>query len=627
MADQANRTRRTVNRLGQLTRITKARDQLGQGDRKDLYEFRVGRSSRVTVTTRAPGPIAVVLRGRQAAIGRAQGRRRTLRAVLEAGRYFLQVSLKGRRPQSTPYRLTVRSQFLPPQAPPQPVTPVPPPQPISPSPAPVEPTPAQPAPLPPVLRRYDFTYYYRPNSPSSERYYGYVIAPAQRYRLGWQDVNPQVSESGMNGRYRITRISAHPSRQRQGQVFVRSYIDVNAGSAQRYQPYYQSRGLPSGRSGLGSELDYIDLSRPGQSTAPRRRFGRDYYAADPALTQISNLAFSGDEGETGQFRLRLTRQPHSLVSLRFARDGAITVDADGDISNGTQDTLSFTPDNWRQPQTVQFVAEPDGTDRDRSASVSALLSGGLETSETYSLGTIRSTTVPDASRYNIDLDFRADALGFWTPERRQVMQQAAQDWASRIADDLPDMRLDQVISLKQPVPSDLGQSITLESNRYIDDLVVFVGAYNALDGAGAWGNVQLGAFSSAEPLPRASMVTINQRYAINYTDAQLYWLMAHELGHALGLLRQSAAGRSLIFAPSPETAVFQGEYATVANGGQPVPLRSQDAHDHDHGNYDYGHVAASVHSVMGYTQRASQPTAVDFGMLADIGYRIDGVNA
>ena len=112
--------------------------------------------------------------------------------------------------------------------------------------------------------------------------------------------------------------------------------------------------------------------------------------------------------------------------------------------------------------------------------------------------------------------------------------------------------------------------------------------------------------------------------------------MAHEVGHALGLIRQSYAGRRLIDASSPATAVFRGRYAALANGG-PVALRSQDSHGHDghgshgghdhSGSYDYGHTAAAVDSIMGYTQRASGPTAVDFGMLADIGYLVDGVNA
>ena len=654
MADRADSTRRNANRLGQLTRAVRTRDRLGAGDRTDIYEFRLRRASRVTLTSRSRrGTRLLLLNRRGQAIERSQGRRHRLQALVDAGRYFIKVSLRGRKAKNTPYRFAVRPQALPepPSAPPLPMpgqpaptpaappvalrptrppTPITPPIPTSPpQPAPVAPPaqpPATPTP-PPALQRYDFTYHYRPNSTSGDRYQGYVIAPARTYGLGWHDVSARISESGFNGRYRITRVSDANNPQQRGQVFINSYTDVN-GSAQTYQPYYNRRGLPSGRAGLGSELDYIDLSNPGQRTAPLRRFGQDFYAADPALTQISNFAFSGNEGDTGRFQLRLTRRPPSLVSLRFTRDSALTVDADGDISNGTQDTLTFTPENWNQAQTVQFVAEPDGTTGDRRAAVNLLLSGGLTTAEAHELGTIRSTSAPNPSQYNIDLDFRADSLGFWTPARRQILQRAAQDWSRRVAFDLPDIRLDQVIALKQPIPSNLEQSISLESNRHIDDLVVFMGAYDAIDGAGAWGNVQVGASSEADPLPRASIVTINQRYAVNYTDDQLYWLMAHELGHALGLIRQSAAGRRLIYAPSPETAVFLGRYAAAANNGQPVPLRSQDAHDHNHGSvHDYGHPAASVDSILGYTQRASQPTAVDFGMLADIGYRIEGINA
>ncbi len=100
------------------------------------------------------------------------------------------------------------------------------------------------------------------------------------------------------------------------------------------------------------------------------------------------------------------------------------------------------------------------------------------------------------------------------------------------------------------------------------------------------------------------MLTINQRYAIDYSDADLYWLMSHEIGHALGLIRQSQAGRDLIESSSPEAAVFRGRYARAANGDRNVPLQSQDGPNPITGRYDYGHPAAAVDSVSGYTQRA-----------------------
>ncbi|MGF1538783.1 MAG: hypothetical protein ACFB4J_20165 [Elainellaceae cyanobacterium] len=671
--DRAGNRRRSAKHLGKLTGLKQVNDRLGGDDRVDMYDFRVGQSSRVILKlSRFRFNANMALLDKQGQVierSHRPGRRpEKIKASLEPGRYFVRVWTRDRtvRDRTMPYRLRLRSRLLPASDLPAPDLPAPdlsapnPPiaeVPVSNTPT-LDPAPDIPTSAPPVsqplvvspptstqstrdsepparpdLVRYDFEYHYKGSTEgvSSDRYQGYVIAEAQTYAMGWHDPRPEVTELGFNGQYQITAIRDYDDSNQQDAdlVYVSRYTDVNNGSEQFYTPYYQSQGLPSGRRGLGSELDFIDLFHPHHDTAPQRQFGQDRYAADPALTQISDVEFNGQEGGIGHFRIRLTRPPQSRVTLTFIRnDSDVTIDADGQIQNGIQDTLTFTRDSWNQPKTVAFVAEVDDSDQDRpAAQIRYVLSDGLAGSETYTIGPIQNTDSPDPTRYNIDFDFRADHLGFWTPARRRVLRQAADDWSSRVAADLPGFWLNEAVSLKHPTRNDLSGAIALESNRYVDDLVIFAGAYDAEDGAGAWAGVQIEAAGLSNDLPRVSMLTINQRYAVDYSEANLYWLMSHEIGHTLGLIRQSQAGRDLIDNTSPETAVFRGRYARAANGDRNVPLQSQDGPNPITGHYDYGHPADAVDSILGYTQRASQPTAIDYAMLADIGYSVYGVNA
>ncbi|MGF1515225.1 MAG: hypothetical protein ACFB5Z_16215 [Elainellaceae cyanobacterium] len=707
--DRAGHNRKTAKRLGRLAGGRQIQARLGGGDRVDLYAFRLGHSSRVNLRLsrfRANADLSL-LDGQGQTIKRSQrpGRRsEKIQAVLEAGRYFVRAWTRGStvrdrpvRNRPMPYRLQLRARGLPavpevsapglalpvpptssvpgtatPSAPapstttPSTTTPIPASAPVIPPSRPLppgltpDPTPPAPPklvtdPVRPDLVRYDFEYHYGRSATGraagqtiGDRYRGYVVAQAGTHALGWYDVNPAVNELGFNGQYLITAVSDDDDARPQdaGLVFVTGYTDVNAGSQKGYEPYFYGQGLPSGRGGLGSELDFIDLfgssqsgpgqSGPGQShldqaylnqpKALQRRFGEDRYASDPALVRISDLSFSGLEGDMGRFRLRLTRQPRSAVTVTFG-GGKLTVDADGQIHNGTQDTLTFTRSNWNQPQTAAFVAELDGTSEDRpSGEISYSLSGGLTGGSTHDVGPIHNTYASDPRAYNIDFDFRADHLNFWTPARRRVLQRAADDWASRIATDFSSFQFNDVVSLRHPTQDAPSGEITLASNRYVDDLVIFAAAYDADDGAGAWAGVQTEGPGPANDLPRVSMLTVNQRYAADYSEADLYWLTSHEIGHGLGLIRQSRAGRALLDSSSPETAVFRGKHAREAHGGN-VPLQSQDGPNPITGRYDYGHPADSVDSILGYTQRASRPTAVDYAMLADIGYSVYGVNA
>ncbi|MBY5282209.1 hypothetical protein F2Y95_10670, partial [Aphanizomenon flos-aquae CCAP 1446/1C] len=330
-----------------------------------------------------------------------------------------------------------------------------------------------------------------------------------------------------------------------------------------------------------------------------------------SLAEISNLSFSGKEGDIGTFGIRLSQAPTSNVTVTFNHGGFLTIDADNIIDNGTQKTLTFTPSNWNVNKTVRFIAEVDGSSANRTSgnTISYNLSGGKTGTGSYNLGTITNTYAPDNTKFNIDLDFRNDYLGFWTSARKTIAKKAADDWAVRIADEFSAMTLNQseIVTMQNPTNFNPDNSFDFTANRYVDDLVIFVGVFSQWDDASGLGN---GWINYPESLPRYGMVVIDAKDSL--TDSLLYEVFSHEIGHALAMLW---AKPELIDYSNSSTPIFKGEYTRTANGGSYISLR------------DGVHPADNVNSIMSYGDLATAPTNIDFAMLADSGYRVYGFNA
>ena len=348
-----------------------------------------------------------------------------------------------------------------------------------------------------------------------------------------------------------------------------------------------------------------------------------------SLVTFSNLLFSGKEGDTGTFQLKLNldKPPTSNITLAFTPGSFLVVDADGNLQNGTQNFVTFTPQTWNQIQTVWFIAEVDGvaTDRVIGNTIDYQLSGGIAASGTYNLGSIANTYAPDTSRFNIDLDFRNDTSGFWTVERRAIAQKASTDWSSRIANEWTGLQLNGAIN-KLGIGS--YANTAFQTRRYVDDVVVFVNTINSNGTAGGYGGIEYdygGWITSANLMPRVGQIAIDEAVSNIY----LYNAVSHELGHTLGLLGLNWEGYLKQDFTTPQTAVFKGEYSKALNGGQYIPLQSQDGANPVTGGYDYWHPAARVSSIMSYQwlYYLPGPTEMDFAMLADSGYQVYGVNA
>lgn len=351
------------------------------------------------------------------------------------------------------------------------------------------------------------------------------------------------------------------------------------------------------------------------------------YTSDPIT--ISQFSFSFQEGASGTFQIQLNQAPTSNVTLTFTSGDFLVVDADGDLRNGTQTSLTITPETWQQARTVWFIAEADSVSTDRTSgnTICYSLSGGLTFNGMYDLGTIANTYAPDPTRFNIDLDFRNDVLGFWTPERQAIAQKAANDWANWIADRWSGLQLNNAIQI---LDNGFPSQSTFTTKRYVDDVLVFVNAISSGGLIGGYGGPEYEFGGWITPNGTGSMPRVGQ-IAIDtlVSDTYLYNAVLHELGHVLGLVGMNWAGYLQEDLSTPQTAVFKGYYATIANGGSPIPLQSQDGPNSVTGTYNYYHPASQVFSVMsyGWLYSVSSPTAIDYAMLADSGYHIYGINA
>jgi hypothetical protein len=398
------------------------------------------------------------------------------------------------------------------------------------------------------------------------------------------------------------------------------------------------RNVATGRTGVRFLDGLKDLSQTVDLSATNDlnwRIGlQDTFIASSVI-KVSDLVFSGQEGDAGTFKVQLTQAPTTAVTLTFTTSNFVAVDADGTVANGTQNTLTFTPQDWKTVRTVSFIAEADNSSGDRvlGNTVSYTLSGGLTGSAAYDLGKVTNTYAPDPTHFNIDLDFRNDLFGFWTTEHRAIAQKAADDWAVKIANEWTDFQLNSAIG-KLDANSTRPYSFT--TKRYVDDLLIFLNPYQnstSLEAGNGGPDYQFGGWiSSPDLMPRVGQIALNADSFSATNDPTgwlLYQVVTHEIGHVLGLVGLNWVGYNLEDRSTPQTAVFKGAYARAANGGNDVPLQAQDGANPVTGTYDYAHPADSVQSIMsyGWLYRSYAPSTIDYAMLADSGYRVDGFNA
>ncbi|MGI0488977.1 FG-GAP-like repeat-containing protein [Pantanalinema rosaneae CENA516] len=352
-----------------------------------------------------------------------------------------------------------------------------------------------------------------------------------------------------------------------------------------------------------------------------------------SLVSLSQLSFSRQEGDAGSFQIQLNEAPTTNVTLTFTTGDFLVVDADGNIANGTQNAITFTPTDWNQARTVRLIAEVDGSSDHRLTgnTISYSLTGGFVGTGVYDLGTIYNTYAPDPTRFNIDLDFRNDTSGFWNATRQAVAQKAANDWAALIANEWASLQLNATGSTAIARMDSSGpRTSTFDTKRIVDDLVVFVNNLQPGAPEGGFGSpeYQFGGWvpnyypGVTDPMPRVGQIAINTAV---FTDEsavglwQLYQIVLHEIGHTLGLLGMNWIGYNRV---DRSNGIFlgwdgQGGYSRTANGGNYVTLQA-----------DLQHPAPSIQSIMsyGWLYNLYEPSLIDRALLADSGYTIVGIN-
>ena len=96
---------------------------------------------------------------------------------------------------------------------------------------------------------------------------------------------------------------------------------------------------------------------------------------------LSTVRLAVDEGATAAYTVRLSTEPDTDVTVRIAASGDadITVDTDADMS-GSQDSLTFTADNYSTVQTVTLTA---GEDEDTLDGTTTITHTGTSTDTAY----------------------------------------------------------------------------------------------------------------------------------------------------------------------------------------------------------------------------------------------------
>jgi len=451
--------------------------------------------------------------------------------------------------------------------------------------------------------------------------------------------NPDLIKAGLNYRQILEHFETYglnEGRQFSSTFDLNYYRDVypdlvtaKLSNRQLYQ-HFQLFGLDEGRqsspsfniggyiatntdlktSGLNKHQLYTHYSLYGQQEGRNTNY-----------VKISNILFSGKEGDIGTFQIQLSQAPTKNVTMSFSVGNFLTIDADRDASNGTQNTLTFTPTDWNQPHTVKFIAEKDGSSSDRlfDNKIGYTLNGGQIGSGAVDLGTVTNTYVPDPNHFQIEIDYRNDYLNFWTSHLREIALLAANDWAKLIATQESGFVLNNVTL--QQIEANGQNAFAFTINRYIDGLLIFASAYDH-DNAAAWGGFVWGGGINTSPLPRIGEIAINAVDNVTASDRTIYSIVSHEIGHALGLLGLNYTGSQFVTQVG-NSSFFTGPYSQAYNGGNQIPMQLQK----DGG----GHPANSIPSILSYGEDGayslSAPSEFDKRFLADSGYLVYGVNA
>ncbi|MEM9451859.1 MAG: Ser-Thr-rich GPI-anchored membrane family protein [Cyanobacteria bacterium P01_E01_bin.6] len=234
--------------------------------------------------------------------------------------------------------------------------------------------------------------------------------------------------------------------------------------------------------------------------------------------------------------------------------------------------------------------------------------------------------------FNIQFDYRFDTNGWFTPERKAVLESVADIWENIIQDEFDPVPAGTSIYVENPEKEGVFEEFDI--NYDIDDIVIFVGSRNrgALAEGGPSALYFTGTtldtrFNGSDFEPWSGFITFNRTedWFFDSTPDTVSDLPAnkidflsvalHEIGHVLGY------GTSNAFDALVSGERFIGEASQAQNGGNPVPLAKDTSHIKD--GYEFGGSGELMFDPFIDDGDRTLPTRLDVSALQDIGYSID----
>lgn len=243
--------------------------------------------------------------------------------------------------------------------------------------------------------------------------------------------------------------------------------------------------------------------------------------------------------------------------------------------------------------------------------------------------------------FDIKFDYRFDRQNFFTPERKEILEQAGDIWSSYIRDDFTSIPPGE--TFKFPINND-EKTVTL--NQPVDDLIIFVSSVESNSesltlGEGAFdadyvvGSDRQTRIEGDDFEPWLGTIEFNANQAdklffdstprtaddIPWDKQDFLSLGLHEVGHVLGIG----------IAPSFEAQTdkinikkFTGSQSKKLNSGQPIPLDQDGNHIQDGFTLDADGDALLDKSFT-FGER-NLPTSLDLAILSDIGYEVSALD-
>ena len=488
------------------------------------------------------------------------------------------------------------------------------------------------------------------------------IAPTQQLSLRrkrvkvWEDLhsmNSSVSQSGSVGSYLNSDSNIDI-------LWHHNSTGTNAAWLMDGAANFSSTALPSFP---GWDLAGInDFNHDGEADILWRNYATGencvWFMDDVAVVSSTNLNRIEDlnwriEG-TGDFNADgktdiLWRNDHTGANTVWLMDGTVhtssrSLQAVSDTTWQIEGTGDFNADGktdifWRNYTTgANTVWLMDGTSRMggqtlpsvKDTSWQPLVQSSVLPAANLTSASSASSVAP--SQFNIEIDYRFDTRGWFTPARRAVLEKAVSIWETIIVDEFANVPAGTALHVTHP---ETGQSITFNSTRRIDDVVIFVGSRNidALAFAGATGTWYSGSqletrWQGADFEPWTGFISFD-RDANWFFDAtpgnahdipkqanDFLSVAVHEIGHILGVGSSYPA-----FDQHVSGQYFHGPTAIARNGGNPIPLDPTLGHIQDGYTFrNWGENALDPTITVG-TRKL--PTVLDLTILDDIGYQVN----